>query len=382
MVWWNPRTWHKHAKSDVSDVIETELHPSKDAPEADAARTSRERERQYNRAFIEKHTRDIARSRGEVAPDNDDDLELALSYGKERAPPGYNAPSGYRAPPTMATGQIMTDTEKAPGFLSLPFDWFIVNNWRKIDLLEESFERRQEHLRLGVSYAALGHEGRRPYVQKAFEWRVGSPDPDVSTPSNVSGVPKDLLSPIERRLCDPDHSPSPIWIRTYYGPGTDGRFQELLQECPDSSIRMEIVQDAQRYNIPHGDLRSIFAFLPALMEAQHIHYLEDAYAFESDEIQNALLAAHLVDSLPEEDRRAHSLPHFFIADAEAMRSGFIRWVVADQYGTLLFSERIKPWSLVQALSLRSKRTLQEFRDEIARGWYEDDSKYSDHIVAS
>ena len=107
IVWYNPRTWHKHAKSDVSGVTETELHPSKDAsPGADAARTSRERERQYNHAFIEKHTRDIARSRGESAPDNDDDLEMALSYGKERAPPGYNAPSGYRAPPTMATGQM------------------------------------------------------------------------------------------------------------------------------------------------------------------------------------------------------------------------------------------------------------------------------------
>jgi hypothetical protein len=30
-----------------------------------------------------------------------------------------------------------------------------------MDLLEESSERRQEHVRLGVSYAALGHEGRR-----------------------------------------------------------------------------------------------------------------------------------------------------------------------------------------------------------------------------
>ena len=99
--------WHKHARSDGSGVSDIELHLSKDAPpEADAARNSRERERQYNRAFIEKHTREIARRRGESAPDNDDDLEVALSYGKERAPPGYHAPSGYRAPPTMATGQM------------------------------------------------------------------------------------------------------------------------------------------------------------------------------------------------------------------------------------------------------------------------------------
>lgn len=145
---------------------------------------------------------------------------------------------------------------------------------------------------------------------------------------------------------------------------------------------MEIVHDAKRYNLPDDDLKSISASFPALIEAQDIHYLEDVYPFDSDEVQNALFATHLVDSLPEEDRQTHSSPHVFVADAEAMRSGFIRWVISDQYGTPLFSERIQPQSLVQALSLRSKRTLQEFRDEIARGWYGDGPKYSDHIVAS
>lgn len=144
---------------------------------------------------------------------------------------------------------------------------------------------------------------------------------------------------------------------------------------------MEIVQDAQRYNLPDGDSRSIIALLPAMMESQHIHYLEGVLSFGSDEVQNVLFAAHLTDSLPEEDRQTYSLPHFFVADAETMRSGFIRWVVPDQYGVPLFSERIQPCSLVQALSLRSKRTLQELRDEIARGWYGDDPKYSDLVVA-
>jgi hypothetical protein len=144
---------------------------------------------------------------------------------------------------------------------------------------------------------------------------------------------------------------------------------------------MEIVQDAQRYNLPDGDFRSIIALLPALIESQHIHYLEDVWPFDSGEVQNVLFAAHLKDSLPKEDRQAFSLLHFFVADAEAMRRGFIRWVVPDQYGVSLFSERIQPWSLVQALSLRPKRTLQEFRDEIARGWYGDEPRYSDRVVA-
>jgi hypothetical protein len=101
LSWLNPRTWHKQPKFDIIGVS-----AEREMLDADAARRSREREQQYNRAFIEKHTRDIARSRGESAPANDDDLEMALSYGKERAPPGYNAPSGYTRPATQATGMI------------------------------------------------------------------------------------------------------------------------------------------------------------------------------------------------------------------------------------------------------------------------------------
>lgn len=144
---------------------------------------------------------------------------------------------------------------------------------------------------------------------------------------------------------------------------------------------MEIVQDAKQYNHPDHDSSSIPASFPALIEAQDIHYLEDVYLFDSNEVQNALFAVHLRDSLPEEDRQTHSSPQVFVADAKAIRSGSIRWVIPDQYGTPFFSERIQPWSLLQALSLRLKCTLQELRDEIARGWYEDDSKYSVHIIA-
>jgi hypothetical protein len=101
LSWFKPRTWHKQTKPD-----DTSVTTKAELPDADAARRSRDREQQYNRAFIEKHTRDITRSRGESAPANDDDLEMALSYGKERAPPGYNAPSGYTRPATQATGMI------------------------------------------------------------------------------------------------------------------------------------------------------------------------------------------------------------------------------------------------------------------------------------
>lgn len=39
--------------------------------------------------------------------------------------------------------------------------WLLQEHWHNINLPEESSERRQEHVRLGVSYAVLGHERRR-----------------------------------------------------------------------------------------------------------------------------------------------------------------------------------------------------------------------------
>ena len=59
-----------------------------------------------------------------------------------------------------------------------------------------------------------------------------------------------------------------MWIRTDYGPGTDGSFKEVLQGFSDNSSRREIVQDAKCYKLPDGDLKPVLAFFPILVGAE------------------------------------------------------------------------------------------------------------------
>lgn len=74
---------------------------------------------------------------------------------------------------------VMSDIDIAPQFLALPFDWYILvripptlshlakieplsqEKWHDSDPLDESAERRQTDIQLGIAYAALGYEGRR-----------------------------------------------------------------------------------------------------------------------------------------------------------------------------------------------------------------------------
>jgi hypothetical protein len=96
MWWWFPRAWQKGTNSDHNEIA--------GAGQPGANSYTRELHRQRNRAIIEKHTRKIARERGEPAPADDTDLELALNWGREpeeHQPP----PPTYTAQPTTATGQ-------------------------------------------------------------------------------------------------------------------------------------------------------------------------------------------------------------------------------------------------------------------------------------
>lgn len=93
--WWFPRAWQKGVNSDVTEMT--------GAGQPGVTSYSRDLQRARNRAIIERHTRKIARERGENVPENDDDLELALNWGQPRdvqAPPPVYSPQ-----PTMATGQ-------------------------------------------------------------------------------------------------------------------------------------------------------------------------------------------------------------------------------------------------------------------------------------
>ena len=94
--WWFPRAWQKGINSDELEYT--------GAGEPGVSNHMRELQRQRNRAIIERHTRKIARERGEAAPADDLDLELALNYGRD--PVEHQAPPPtYTAQPTMATGQ-------------------------------------------------------------------------------------------------------------------------------------------------------------------------------------------------------------------------------------------------------------------------------------
>ena len=93
--WWFPRAWQKGVNSDERDYT--------GAGQPGVDNHMRELHRQRNRAIIERHTRKIARERGEPAPADDTDLELALNYGRE--PVDRPPPPVYTAQPTTATGQ-------------------------------------------------------------------------------------------------------------------------------------------------------------------------------------------------------------------------------------------------------------------------------------
>lgn len=146
---------------------------------------------------------------------------------------------------------------------------------------------------------------------------------------------------------------------------------------------IKVVQDSQRYGIIEEEFRSIFAFFPVVLEPTSCgDYLDDYWTFDSEEVQNEIFAADRVDCMSEEDRQSLQLSHLFVADIEAMRTGFVRWVVTDQYGSLLFGERIQPWSLMdlQGLISEGNCSLQQFRDRVARGCYGNGPRYRSNGV--
>lgn len=73
MWWWFPRAWQKGVNSDVREAhgpvgVDDDI---------------RELQRARNRAVIERHTRKIARERGDAGvPEDDRDLEMALNFGR------------------------------------------------------------------------------------------------------------------------------------------------------------------------------------------------------------------------------------------------------------------------------------------------------------
>ena len=164
---------------------------------------------------------------------------------------------------------------------------------------------------------------------------------------------------------------TPLWIRTDYGLGTDDRSRELIEGFDDAiEYEAHLFDDAERYNlVGEESLLSLYAFFPSLLESDHIEYVEDYYSYDAQEVQEALFLTQFTDSMAEEDRIVIPHVNIFLADKEAMRSGYILRVRPDQYGRPLLHERIQPWSLRLVVSTQLYRSLQQFREENARGRY-------------
>lgn len=180
-------------------------------------------------------------------------------------------------------------------------------------------------------------------------------------------MPQDLLNAVERKLCA--STERSLWIRTDYGPGTDERFPVLVQNFQATAPNpdeLPVYENSNRYNIP--ELGSIYAFFPALLEPDCSAYLDEDEPFDSEEVQNQLFAAD-ESNIDEEDRKTLFMPHFFVADAQAMSSGLLRWLVPDQYGEFPFDERLQPRKLDHVLALAESYQLWEWREGIEAGFY-------------
>lgn len=180
-------------------------------------------------------------------------------------------------------------------------------------------------------------------------------------------MPQDLLNAIERKICA--ETERSIWVRTDYSPGTNERHPVLAQDFqaqapnPDE---LPVIEDPHRYDV--AELGKIYAFFPALLEPDCSAYLDEDGPFDSEEVQNELFAANEPD-IDDDDRKTLFLPHFFVADAQAMRFGLLRWLVPDQYGDFPFDERIQPGKLDTVLALKGGYQLWEWREGIEAGFY-------------
>ena len=132
------------------------------------------------------------------------------------------------------------------------------------------------------------------------------------------------------------------------------------------------MQDPERYDLTGEDFEAVYAFFPALLDPDGVAYLDGAEDFESEEVQNELFATTAHPGLDEEERATMYMPHFFVADEIAMRSGMLRWVVPGQYGgAWAFDQRILTRAMERVLPVIVASSLKEWREEIENGKFGD-----------
>lgn len=202
--------------------------------------------------------------------------------------------------------------------------------------------------------------------------RANTNEPPPAPTRSPEDVPQDLLTSQERRI---QAVVGRIWLRTDYSLGTDQRHQELTEGFDDTIIiplgSMEhIFNDRDRYQFDDSDpSEAIYAFFPGLLTCNINPYTDwDTYSYDSQEVQEFLFPSFMNDKM----RQRNSQSPLFIADKEAMRTGYLLWLQPDQYGRPLQQNRIQPWSLGEAAISEGEKQRDEVEDGImqAFGWQE------------
>ncbi|MCJ1266260.1 hypothetical protein MMC22_006143 [Lobaria immixta] len=245
--------------------------------------------------------------------------------------------------------------ERGANFLDLAFDWFILERWN----VTSNESEPNQHARLGLEYAALGHLGRRLYAQRADNYRPGDP-----LPRPLDQVPHGLLTTHERQL---NSTYAPIWLRTAYGHGTDARHQELIDavETPlsdvldgddrllDNSIRYAFEDAATTAgNDDDAAWRRVLAVAPVLIERVASGFYADLDVPWDDPSLSSQFPSSR-SSPPSPSTLASGQKHFFVADTHAMRTGYLLWVHVDEFGNAVQRNRIQPAHLLTIAGRRA-----------------------------
>jgi hypothetical protein len=119
-----------------------------------------------------------------------------------------------------------------------------------------------------------------------------------------------------------------------------------------------------------------------MLELDACYYSDPDLPDDASQVLQAMYLTDCKDGMAEEHRLTCKQAWLFVADDQAMRTGFIEWRMFDEYGHAHFKELIQPWSLQHVAALRIYNSPEQFRKDIAKGYYGDDPRYSSDVLRS
>lgn len=193
-------------------------------------------------------------------------------------------------------------------------------------------------------------------------------------------VPHDLLNAHERKL---NGTYAPVWLRTAYGRGTDARHQELLaavETDPADVLDGEdrLLDESTRYafedapataegsNDVDASWRRVLAFAPVLIESIAALYTDLDVPWTDPTLSAQFPPFPSSPFPPSPSTLARLQQHFFVADAQAMLTGYLLWVHVDEFGGAVQRNRIQP---AHMLAIAGRRANGMSLEEII-GWRE------------